>query len=69
MDGLLDAGSRMLTSRPYGEYPMDETGAEITITLLGSETGSGFIMDEKGIPWTAITTEKLAETLNTLIEL
>ena len=50
MNGLLDAGSRMLMSRPYGEYPMDETGAEITITLLGSETGSGFIMDEKGIP-------------------
>ena len=33
----------------YGEYPIDEEGAEITITLLGSETGSGFIMDERGI--------------------
>lgn len=47
--GLLDAGSRMLMFRPYNEYPMDEHGAEITITLLGSETGSGFIMDERGI--------------------
>ena len=35
--------------RPYKEYPTDEWGAEITITLLGSETGSGFIMDERGI--------------------
>jgi hypothetical protein len=49
VDGLLDVGSRMLMFRPYNEYPMDESGAEITITLLGSETGSGFIMDEKGI--------------------
>jgi hypothetical protein len=47
--GLLDAGSRMLMFRPYNEYPMGEHGAEITITLLGSETGSGFIMDERGI--------------------
>lgn len=47
--GLLDAGSRMLMFRPYNEYPMDEHGAEITITLLGSETGSGFIMDERRI--------------------
>lgn len=49
VDGLLDTGSRMLMFRPYDEYPMDESGAEITITLLGSETGSGFIMDERGI--------------------
>jgi hypothetical protein len=49
VEGLLDAGSRMLMFRPYNEYPMDEHGAEITITLLGSETGSGFIMDERGI--------------------
>lgn len=47
--GLLDSGSRMLMFRPYNEYPMDEHGAEITITLLGNETGSGFIMDERGI--------------------
>ena len=47
--GLLDAGSRMLMFRPYNEYPVDEHGAEITITLLGNETGSGFIMDERGI--------------------
>jgi len=40
-DGLLDTGSRMLMFRPYDEYPTDESGAEITITLLGSETGSG----------------------------
>lgn len=49
VEGLLDAGSRMLMFRPYNEYPMDKFGAEITITLLGSETGSGFIMDERGI--------------------
>jgi hypothetical protein len=49
VDGLLDSGSRMLMFRPCGEYPMGETGAEITITLLGSETGSGFILDERGI--------------------
>ena len=49
VDGLLDVGSRMIMFRPYNEYPMDESGAEITITLLGSETGSGFIMDERGI--------------------
>lgn len=49
VDGLLDAGSRILMFRPYDEYPMDEFGAEVTITLLGSETGSGFIMDERGI--------------------
>ncbi|AKB18476.1 MULTISPECIES: Ig-like domain-containing protein [unclassified Methanosarcina] len=49
VEGLLDSGSRILMFRPYGDYPMDETGAEITITLLGSETGSGFIIDERGI--------------------
>ena len=49
VDGLLDIGARMLMFRPCGKYPMDESGAEITITLLGSETGSGFIMDERGI--------------------
>lgn len=49
VDGLLDIGDRMLMFRPCGKYPMDESGAEITITLLGSETGSGFIMDERGI--------------------
>ncbi|HEY3361877.1 MAG TPA: Ig-like domain-containing protein [Methanosarcina sp.] len=49
VDGLLDTGSRMLMFRPYDEYPTDESGAEIKITLLGSETGSGFIMDERGI--------------------
>lgn len=49
MEGVLDKGSRMLMFHPYGRYPMDESGAEITITLLGNETGSGFIMDERGI--------------------
>ena len=49
VDGSLNVGSKMLTFRPYGEYPIDEEGAEITITLLGSETGSGFIMDERGM--------------------
>lgn len=29
---------QMLMFRPYEEYPMDESGAEITVTLLGSET-------------------------------
>ncbi len=49
VDGLLDSGSKIMMFRPYGDYPMDEDGAEITITLLGSETGSGFIIDERGI--------------------
>lgn len=48
VEGLLDSGSRVMMFRPYGEYPMDELGAEITITLLGTETGSGVILDEKG---------------------
>lgn len=50
VEGILDAGSRMLMFRPYGEYPIEESGAEVTITLLGTETGSGFIMDEIGTP-------------------
>lgn len=49
VEGLLDSGSRIMMFRPYGDYPMDESGAEITITLLGSETGSGVIIDERGI--------------------
>jgi hypothetical protein len=39
VDGLLDAGSRIIISSPYDKYPMDESIAEITITLLGSENG------------------------------
>jgi hypothetical protein len=49
VEGLLDAGSRIMMFRPYGEYPMDESGAEITITLLGTEIGYGVIIDERGI--------------------
>lgn len=49
VEGLLDAGSRIMMFRPYGEYPMDDSGAEITITLLGTETGYGVIIDERGI--------------------
>lgn len=49
VEGLLDAGTRIMMFRPYGEYPMDESGAEITITLVGTETGSGLIIDEQGI--------------------
>jgi hypothetical protein len=49
VEGILDSGSRIMMFRPYGNYPMDETGAEITITLVGSETGSGVIIDERGI--------------------
>lgn len=50
VEGLIDTGSRMLMFRPFEEYPIGESGAEITITLLGSETGSRFIMNENGIP-------------------
>ncbi len=50
VEGLIDAGSRMLMFCPFEEYPIGESGAEITITLLGSETGSRFIMNENGIP-------------------
>ncbi|WP_292390033.1 hypothetical protein [Methanosarcina sp. UBA5] len=49
VDVLLDTGSRMLMFRPYDEYPMDESGAGITIILLRSETGSGFIIDKLDI--------------------
>jgi hypothetical protein len=50
VEGLVDAGSKMLMFRPYEEYPIGESGAEITITLLGNATQSGFIMDENGVP-------------------
>jgi hypothetical protein len=64
--GLLDIGSRMLMFRPYEEYPIDESGAEITVTLHGSETGFELIMDERSIALVGTETKNLAGTINIL---
>jgi hypothetical protein len=50
VDGFLDAGSRILMFRPYGKYPVESGGAKISITLIGTDTGSGAITDIKGVP-------------------
>ncbi len=50
VDGFLDAGSRILMFRPYGKYPVENDGARVSITLIGTDTGSGAITDTKGIP-------------------
>jgi hypothetical protein len=50
MDGFLDAGSRILMFRPYGKYPVENGEAKVSITLVGTDTGSGAITDAKGIP-------------------
>jgi hypothetical protein len=58
VEGLVDAGSKILMFRPYGEYPIGESGSEITITLLGNATQSEFITDENGIPLDGNNDEK-----------
>lgn len=50
IDGLLDAGLRMLMFRPHKQYPIGATDARVTITLIGSDTGSGAITDLDGVP-------------------
>ncbi|MHC1754200.1 MAG: hypothetical protein AB9861_01990 [Methanosarcina sp.] len=50
MEGFLDAGDRIMMFRPYGKYPAENGGAKISITLIGTDTGSGAITDAKGVP-------------------
>lgn len=50
VDGVLDAGTRTLMFRPSEEYPVGEE-AKISITLIGTDTGSGAIKDAKGVPF------------------
>jgi hypothetical protein len=49
VDGFLDAGSRILMFRPYSNYPMENGGAKVSVTLIGTDTGSGAITDSKGV--------------------
>ena len=51
IDGVLDAGTRTLMFRPSEEYPVGEEGAKISVTLIGTDTGSGVIKDPKGVPF------------------
>lgn len=50
LDGFLDAGGRILMFRPHGKYPAENGRAKISITLIGTDTGSGAILDAKGVP-------------------
>lgn len=50
IDGFLDAGTRILMFRPYEKYPVEKSGDKISITLIGTDTGSGAITDAKGVP-------------------
>jgi len=50
VDGFLDAGNRILMFRPYKNYPVENGGAKVSITLVGTDTGSGAITDIKGVP-------------------
>lgn len=49
LDGFLDAGSRILMSRPYANYPVENGGTTVSITLIGTDTGSGALTDLKGV--------------------
>ncbi|KKG13050.1 Ig-like domain-containing protein [Methanosarcina sp. 2.H.A.1B.4] len=49
VEGFLDAGNRILMFRPYGKYPVENGGAKVSITLIGTDTGSGAITDTKGV--------------------
>lgn len=51
IDGVLDASTRTLMFRPSEEYPVGEEGAKISVTLIGTDTGSGVIKDAKGVPF------------------
>ena len=51
IDGVLDAGTRTLTFRPSEEYPVGEEETKITITLIGTDRGSGAIKDATGVPF------------------
>lgn len=49
IEGILDAGTRTLMFRPYEEYPLGEDETKISVTLIGTDTGSGVIKDVKGV--------------------
>ena len=49
IEGVLDAGNRILMFRPYGKYPVENGRAKISITLIGTDTGAGAITDIKGV--------------------
>ncbi len=51
IDGILDASTRTLMFIPCEEYPVGEEGAKISVTLIGTDTGSGAIKDAKGVPF------------------
>lgn len=51
IEGILDAGTRTLMFRPSEEYPLGEEETKISITLIGTDTGSGVIKDAKGVPF------------------
>ncbi|AKB79151.1 hypothetical protein MSHOH_2668 [Methanosarcina horonobensis HB-1 = JCM 15518] len=51
VEGTLDASTRTLTFRPSEEYPVGEEETKISITLIGTDTGSGVIKDAKGAPF------------------
>jgi hypothetical protein len=36
--------------RSHGKYPVENGGAKISITLIGTDIGSGAITDIKGAP-------------------
>ncbi len=51
IDGTLDAGTRTLMFRPSEAYPVGEEETKISVTLIGTDTGSGVIKDAKGVPF------------------
>lgn len=51
IEGTLDASNRTLMFRPSEEYPVGEEETKISVTLIGTDTGSGAIKDAKGVPF------------------
>lgn len=51
IEGILDASIRTLMFRPSEEYPLGEEETKISITLIGTDKGSGVIKDAKGFPF------------------
>ncbi len=51
VEGFIDAGNRTLMFRPNKPYPAGDTGAKITIALIGTDVGEGAIMDAQGLPF------------------
>ena len=51
IEGILDTGTRTLMFRPSEAYPVGEEETKISITLIGTDKGSGVIKDAKGVPF------------------